>query len=261
MNVSSVNLPSRAVTAGRILIVFWLLGWFIKWIFFKIYLFNTIVDYPFLIDSFPPFFRSPHTAQFFYLLPLLTVPALVRNQRFYFHLAAGAMTASAAVLLLHQDTHNDATFVTSFWAGVWFLWFASQMHREEADFFDHARALALCVVGITFWGGFVGKLTPEYWNGQALANIFMEQGYGVIGEWVRANFSEAAIRGYFVWVSKFVIFGECFLAFSPFLPYRLAIFAGIPFMIAISFFTTWRIFSVLFCLMGLLISGWLLKKN
>src|SRR6185436_469088 len=104
---------------------------------------------------------------------------------------------SSAVLLLHQDTHNDATFVTSFWAGVWFLWFVSQMHREDDSFVAHARSLALCVVAMIFWGGFVGKLTPEYWSGQVLADIFMEQNFGALGGWVRSHFPETSIRLYF----------------------------------------------------------------
>ena len=261
MNDSIVKMPSCAVSAARVVVGFWLLGWFLKWAFFRPYLFQTIVDYPFLNDYFPAFFRSAHTAQFFYLLPLFTLPIFFRPQRFYFYLAALAMTVSSGILLLHQDTHNDATFVTSFWVGVWFLWFVSQMHRQEDSFVVHARSLALCVVGLVFWGGFVGKLTPEYWNGHILADIFMEQNFGALGGWVRGHVSEATVRASFQWIAKLVILGEGILALSPLWPYRFVCLIGIPFMATISIFTTWRIFSVLFCLIGVLLAGWVLEKK
>ncbi len=261
MNVSFIKTPPSSIAAARILIGFWLAGWFSKWAFFHEYLFHTITGYPFLIDLFPEFSRSAYTAQFFYLFPLLTLFVFFRPHKFYFCFAAMVMVLSSAVLLIHQDTHNDATFVTSFWAGVWLWWFVTRMQRQDEAFFAHARSLALCVVAVNFWGGFVGKLTPEYWNGQVLADIFMEQNFGWVSQWARAHYSEAAIRYCFQWVSKAVILGEAVLSLAPLLPYRFVCLFGFPFMVGISLFTTWRIFSVLFCLMGLLLAGQKLKNN
>ena len=83
MNDQTVDqLPSNTVLAARTLVGFWLAGWFLKGFFFKEYLFTTIIQYPFLIDFFPPFFRSPVVAQFFYVLPLLIVPVFIRRQKF-----------------------------------------------------------------------------------------------------------------------------------------------------------------------------------
>jgi len=260
MNDLNDNLPRPTVRCARILVAFWLAGWFLKGEFFRLYLFQTIVGYPFVMDFFPEFFRSAQVAQCFYLLPLFVLTVFIRPYRTYFFLAAVIMTVSSFVLLLHQDTHNDATFLTSFWVGLWLIWFSTQMHRDDDDFFVHARSLALCVVGLNFLGGFVGKLTPEFWNGKALADIFMEQNYGVIGSRIRAAFSEHDLRTYFQWISKAVVVGEGMLALSPILPYRLVVWVGIPFMAGISLFTTWRIFSVLFCLIGLLIAVGRLKK-
>jgi len=237
------------------------MGWLLKWTFFQPYLFKTIVGYPYLIDFFPPFFRSAHVAQLFYVLPLLSLPALVRPFKLYFYCAAAVMLVSSVMLLFHQDTCNDATFITSFWTSVWFLWFVSQMHRQDEDFYAHARSLALCVVGVVFWGGFIGKMTPEYWNGTVLADIFMEQNWVGFGSWVRSHFSEPAIRVGFQWAAKMIILGEGMLALSPVWPYRLVCWVGIPFMLGISLFTTWLMFSVLFCLMGLLLAGLQLKSS
>jgi hypothetical protein len=261
MNIQSVKLPKTVVAAARIFIGFWLAGWFLKWGFFGVYLFDEIVRFPLLIEFFPPFLRSPEAAQCFYILPVFMLTAFMRPYRFYFYLSAIIMVLSSAVLLLHQDMHNDATFVTSFWSGVWFLWFTANMHRDDEAFFIHARSLALCVMGLTFWGGFVGKLTPQYWSGQAFADIFMSQNYGLVGEWVRSHYPENVIRIHFEWISRLVILGECFLALAFLWPYRIVFWIGIPFMAGISLFTTGWIFSVLFCLIGLLVAGWRLEKS
>src|ERR1041385_5195868 len=130
MSSRTAEMPKPAVAAVRILVAFWLLGWYIKGVFFQQYLFSTIVNYPLRFDLFPPFFESSYVAQFFYVFPLFAVLVFVRSYKFYFYIAAFAMTLSSAVLLLHQDTYNDATFVTSFWVGLWFFWFITQLHRN-----------------------------------------------------------------------------------------------------------------------------------
>jgi hypothetical protein len=262
MNSLTVNQTSSYLSVARTVVAFWLLGWLIKAAFFKAYLFKTIIQYPVVIDFFPTFFRSALTAEFFYVLPLIGAIALISPKKFYLWLAACTMVVSSLILLWHQDTYNDATFVTSFWVSVWLLWFVSQMHRRDDDFPIHARSLALCVVGLIFWGGFVGKLTQPYWDGRVLADIFMVQNYGSIGGWVRTHVPQEVIRLYFQWISKVIILGEACLACLPFWPNQWSCcWIGIPFMIGISIFTTWRIFSVLLCLIGLLVAAARLKTS
>jgi hypothetical protein len=254
MNVPADDLKvvQRHLRLAKAVIAFWLLGWFLKADFFIPYIYGEVIRYPFTIDFFPVFFRDPLVLQFFYAFPLFAFVVILKPNYFYFRLAAMTMVSSSAILLLHQDTHNDATFVTSFWVAVWLLWFVSQMRRTDNAFLIHARSLALCVIAIVFWGGFIGKLTPEYINGTVLADIFMRQDYGWVGQWVRAHYSEDVIRSSFCWISKLIIIGEGFLAFAPIWPFKIVYRLGIGIMFAISLFTTWRIFSVLFCLIGLL---------
>lgn len=251
----------RYRSAARVVVIFWLVGWFIKLSFFSQYLFREIVAYPVVLDFFPEFFRSPISAQVFYILPVFALPVFFRPHLFYFRLASLVMTVSSAVLLLHQDTHNDATFVTSFWAAAWFLWFVYKMGAKEEMVYVHAQSLALCVISVIFLGGLVGKLTPEYWSGEVFSNIFLQQNYGLLGEWVRAHVSAETIRFHFQWIAKMIILGEACLAFALFLPYRLVCVIGITFMLTTSVYTTWMIFSVMFCLIGLLLAGWQLKKD
>ncbi len=262
MNILTTNKNNdRYFGVARVVVAFWLLGWFLKINFFSHYLFHEISAFPVVIDFFPSFFRSPISAQFFYIYPLFVLPLFFRPQLFYFRFASFVMTASSAVLLLHQDTHNDATFLTSFWVAVWLSWFVHRMTADDPMFDVHARSLSLCVVAVIFLGGFTGKLTPEYWNGEVFASIFLQQHYGLVGEWIRAHMSAEAIRFHFQWIAKMIILGEAFLVFAPFLPYRLVCVLGIPFMLGIALYTTWMIFSVLFCLIGLLIAGLFLQKD
>ena len=256
MNVQANDqkiMPSH-VRVAKTVIAFWLLGWFIKAYFFIPYMFKEVIVYPFVIDFFPAFFRDPLVLQFFYFFPAFAFLVIFRPNHFYFYLAALIMVVSSVILLLHQDVHNDATFLTSFWVAAWLVWFVTQMRRTDVAFLVHARSLALCVIAVIFMGGFVGKLTPEYWNGIVLGDIFMQQNFGWVGEWVRSHYSEGAIRSSFCWISKLVILGEGFLAFAPVWPYRVVYVLGIAFMLGISLFTTWLIFSVLFCLIGLLLA-------
>jgi|CXWL01.1.fsa_nt_gi hypothetical protein len=254
MNVPNNDLKvvPQHLHLAKTVIAFWLLGWFLKADFFIPYIFSEVIRYPLTMDFFPALLRSPLVLQFFYVFPLFAFLVIFKPNYFYCCLAAVTMVSSSAVLLLHQDTHNDATFLTSFWVAVWVLWFVTQMHRTDRAFLIHARSLALCVIAVIFFGSFIGKLTPEYLNGTVFADIFMRQNFGWVGQWVRAHYSEEVIRLSFYWVSKLIIFGEGFLAFAPIWPFGIVYRVGIGVMLAISLFTTWRIFSVLFCLTGLL---------
>lgn len=256
MNTLSINsnLEEVFLRVVKTVLAFWMVGWFLKADFFSGYVFHEVLDYPYWMNFFPDFFKDPLVLQFFYMLPLVCLWFFFRQTLANFRLAGMIMLISSVVLLLHQDTHNDATFLTSFWVSVWYVWFVFQHRSLNQDLFLHAKSLALCVVALVFCGGFVGKLTPEYWSGQAFADIFMLQEYGWIGQWVRAHFSEAIIRQGFGLLSKFMILGEGVLATAPLWPYRFILVFGIGLMVSISLFTTWLIFSVLSCLIGLLLA-------
>lgn len=254
MNIQPANTfyQSTHIRVARTVLAFWLLGWFLKADFYIPYIYREVILFPFSSDFFPVFFQDPLGLQFFYAFPVLSFLALIKPKPFYLRISAGIMVVSPMMLLLHQDTHNDVTFLTSFWVGVWFLWFVNQFNRTGEEIFIHARSLALSLVAVIFLGGFVGKVTQEYWDGQVFADIFMRQNFGWIGQWVRGHFPEDQIRLGFWWISKIVIVVEGILAFAPFWPTRFVQITGIALMISISTFTTWRIFSVLSCLIGLL---------
>ena len=212
-------------------------------------------------EFFPAVFRSALVAQAAYVLPVLALPVFFSRRQAWFCVAAVVMAVSSALLLMHQDSASDATFETSFWVGAWLVWFSFSMRRRDQEFLTHARSLALCVVAIQFCGAFVGKCTPEYWSGQVLADMFMEQKQGLFASWIGSHFDQATIRISFQWISKFLIVGEGVFALAPLLPYRLVCCVGIPFMLSFALFRSWMIYSVLMCLIGLLIAGWWLMAK
>jgi hypothetical protein len=259
--INNTQFQNVHLRAARTLLIFWLLGWFLKADFYIPYLYREVILYPFSTDFFPVFFKDPLVLQFFYALPVLALGVFFRPNTYYLNISAVTMVISSFMLLLHQDTHNDVTFLTSFWVGIWYFWFVNQFKCAGKEVFIHARSLALCLVSVIFLGGFIGKVTREYWSGEVFADIFMRQNFGWIGQWVRGHFTEDAIRWGFWWVSKFVIVAEGILAFAPLWPTKFVQILGIALMLSISTFTTWRIFSVLFSLIGLLYILSLLKGS
>lgn len=239
-------------TVFHTIVAFWLMGWYLKAYFFIPYIYGEIKHYPIIINFFPILFRDQATLQLFYVLPLVGCVLFLRRSLFFYGLTAISMFLSSFVLLLHQDTHNDMTFFTSFWVAVWLLWFCTQMNKEESTVMVHARSLALCVVAYIFLGGFVGKLTPEYWDGTVWSNIYMSQEPNLLNTFVRGHLDERSIRLCFGLLAKVIIIAEGLLVLAPFLAYRIAFGLGFGLIFSISLFTTWRIFSVLFCLLGLL---------
>lgn len=241
--------------------MFWLAGWYLKAGFYFPYLVQTTKHYPVAHPFFPEFFLSPYVATVFYFLPLLVVPMLSFCGRGFVWVAAVLMALSAAVLNLHINTCNDATFVTSFWVALWLCWFTSQAGRATPHVRRHARFLAQCLIGVIFLGGTVGKLTPEYWDGEVMGRIFIVQtDQSPVGKILR-HLSPELQKTAATWISRAVIGVEALLALSPFFPYRFVAVLGSAVFVVISIFSTWRIFSVLACLMGMLLACLLLEKS
>lgn len=235
--------------AFRLFTSFWLFGWLLKSWFYGVYLFRVIEADPLAFDFFPSFFRSAGVAQFFYVLPLMTAGVFLTRRVFVFRLSAGIMMISSCVLSMHQDTYNDATFVTSFWAAAWGLWLAGRGDSSRAKF------LAALVIGTVFAGGFVGKLTGGYWDGSVLANIFGAYEAGFLIEWIKHSMSPAAQSTAFCALSRLVVIAEGLLAFSPFFPFRIIVRAGVPLLLCFALTNTVWIYSVLACLLGMVLAA------
>ncbi|MCC6758547.1 MAG: hypothetical protein IT395_02835 [Candidatus Omnitrophica bacterium] len=245
---------------ARIVMMFWLAGWYIKISFYAPYLLNTTRDFPILHPMFPSFFQAPNVADLFYFLPVAIVPLVFFRRESYLKVAAVLMVVCSAVLNLHINTCNDATFVTSFWVGLWVLWFLFHCHGTPKNFRPQAKNLALCILGVIFLGGFVGKLTPEYWSGQVMSDILFAGGLKtLLGQFV-LSLPEDIRQSVMVFLSRLVIILEGILVFTPFLPVWFVLGAMCCILLGFSFFSTWMISSVLLCLLGLVFATVLLEK-
>ena len=253
--MSSTRQLNSAIIRG--VMITWLLGWYIKGHFFFLYLFHEIVTVPISNSFFPAVFSNSLVAQFAYVLPLLTIFAIFQPHKGYFCLSSCLMIFSSAILCWHEDTYNDATFVTSFWVALWLLWVSINLDRRDREFRGHARVLAVSILSIVFMGGVVGKLTPEYWNGEIVYHIFFVQDNHspIIG--LKRILSLEQLRSLSVVISRLIIGVEVFFSFSLFLPFRLFRFWAPLLMGGITLFSTWRILSVLSCLIGMIwFCGW-----
>jgi len=237
---------------ARIVIFFWLLGWYCKILFYGPYLLENIYLYPVTNEFFPKLFLNPHLSVGAYFLPLTALSVFFSNHKKTFQCASFMLVVCAAVMGVHINSYNDATFVTSFWVAVWLLWFSFKLDDEHQHVFLHARFLAQCLLGMIFLGGVVGKLTPEYFRGEIVYQIFIEQTDKSPLSWICAPLSVEAKRMMASVISKIVIMSEGVLALSPFLSFSLVCVLAFCLIPLLMLFSTWRILSVISCLLGLL---------
>ncbi len=241
-----------------IVMVFWLIGWFVRTPYFLTYLFGNVLRYPVTLDFFPAFFQSGEVAVILFFLPLLVVPSLLRPGQGSLLVAAVVLTVAAALSALHIDTYNDATNVTCFWVGLWLLWASANMHREDEGFRWQACLSAQLIVAMIFLGGAVGKKTAEYWNGQVWRHMFLEHDRFLVSTVVHQITDTTDMTGISTVLSRFMIGAEWTIALIPVLPYRLGAGVAIVMMVLMMPMTnTILIFSVLGCLIGMLIAGWM----
>lgn len=232
-------------------VVFWFIGWCIKITFFKPYLYNDIKEFPIINMFFPVFFRHYLTAQLAYAVPFVTLMLILIRKKVVLVVNSIIYVGCAFILSCHNDTYNDATFVTSFWVGLWLLWLAVNIDNEDKNFLTAACVLAQGIVGMIFFGGFIGKLTPGYFNGDVIANIFViERGYWPFS--IIRELSTGDQRLFAQCLSWVILVGEGVGALGALLPFRLYA-AVIPFfLLGFIVINTWMILSVITCLIGLL---------
>ena len=217
-----------------------LFGWFIKLpVFFWTYLNKTTFEFPVYFEQFPSFFESPLVSCIFYFLPLVTVASLfikVEDKVPLFHrISAALLLLSSLILMLHSATYNDATFVTGFWVSLWLLWYS--FHPEE-EHGKHACALAAAIVSLTFFGGFIGKCSSGWWNGEVLFGIMQSFFTHWPFEWLKNNLTFEQQKLIAKLLSWGIIFIELAVASSFFWPRRFTL-KYIPFVIfAIDLFAT-----------------------
>jgi hypothetical protein len=240
--------------AFRIVCAGWLVGWYYKGFFLGPYLLHTSFAFPVEVRGFSALFSGPGISAVLWLAPVLSLICLALPSNRAMRATALLYTACAFGLAIHLNTFNDATFVTSFWVGLWMVWFTFRREDRLPDTLLHARTLAQCVVGFLFLGGFTGKLTEAYWTGEALYNLYCLQKANFPWSWLRHGLSPEALRAFATWFSRATVFMEGVFVLSPLLPYRALATVGALVMGAMVVFSTLNLLSVFACLLGLVLA-------
>jgi len=238
----------------------WLFGWFLKYKFFGPYFSHLIFAYPVSAQQFPHFFLNPSIAFAAYHMPVLCIFGLLTQKRLVYIFMSLLMVICTTILGLHINTYNDMTFISSFWVALWLAWYA--FHIDDRHHIQtHAPFMAKCIIALLFLGGTVGKLTPEYWSGEAFYNLVVHQTPGYVGIYLMNAFSVENQKLILSVLSKIIIITEGLLVLSPLYPYRFFCAFGICVIIMLVLFRSWQIFSVLSCLTGITLSCLLLINN
>lgn len=249
--------------AFRAALLLWMTGWLIKAPFFLCYLgewsFEVALEHP----LFPTVFLDPWTSWAAYFVPLIAGGlALFRPGVATARLAAAALTACAAVLLVHVNGYNDATFLTAFWSGVWLLWLALHADTQNAGTAErHGPRLALGVIALMFLGGTVGKLTAEYWSGEALYQTYFLQKQSWPYPALRQACSEEGLRLMAKICSRAIVLTEGLLAGLVLFRPAWALGAAMWVMLGIVAASTPWLLSVMGPLLGVARGGRLLLKT
>jgi hypothetical protein len=164
-------------------------------------------------------------------------------------------------LLGHIASYNDASYAAAFWSALWLLWWAGRIEDGDAGAERHAIALGQGIVGLCFLGGVIGKLTPEYWNGEAFYQLYVVQKPYFPFDWMRANWSEETARAWSAWFARGVIGSEGLLATLSRWPPRLAVVGTLGAFVGMIGLAGIQLLSVLAPLAGLVLAGGYLDRR
>lgn len=163
-------------------------------------------------DFFPAFFQDADVLRAAYIAALLSVlvTIMVSADRTRTRIVASLIgMTTTTILILHQGTYNDMTFLTAWWAMLWMLWYGSRIGLDTPDLLiGKAAKLSRVIVSILFLGGAVGKWTSEYWSGQILYEIYFVDRDFWFFNLLRSWFQGEDLRTFATWYSRMVILTE-----------------------------------------------------
>ena len=215
---------------------------------------------PLVFDFFPSSLQAITTLEVAYLAPIcVALGFAIRRTWPAGRVAALAWLAGSLALLLHLGSYNDATFTTSFWVALWMSWYAFRRPRTAGDWALVPPFVARCLISLVFLGGLVGKLTPEYWSGEAFFAIY-DRPYGVFAL-ARAYVTPSALPALAQVYSIGAIAMEGAAAASFLLPSRWAGLVTIAVMLSIVALSNLLLGSVMAPLIGLAATAWWLSRQ
>lgn len=236
------------------------IGWLAK-SFYIIQAWAIYRQRPLHVPFFPPVLERVDVAALAWALPpLLGIVALLGPFRRLLVLALWGYFVASGILLIHQMSYNDATFVASFWASFLGVWFASAS-RTPTELPERLSFLTQALIGLLFLGGVAGKLTPGYLDGSVLYDIYFVDRSYLTFNLLRSWLSPAALPTVARYYSWLVLGIETLLASLPLWPPRIGLpSAGIA-LICLVLFNNLLLVSVMAPLLALILASlWLLHK-
>lgn len=269
----SLHLIPRVLLAYRMVALATLAALFWKWTFFQQA--DLVYDnFPVVDTFFPLWLQSVWTLRIAFIgtvtaLAISTVTPNAVTRKVCSVLAF----AGATILVIHQGSHNDMTFATAWWTGLWSVWLAFRLSQieglageqsriAESELMRRAAFLSRLILSMILLGGAIGKWTGEYWSGEVFYQIyFVERDFWVFN-WMRAMFDEPALREIATWYSRKVIVIETLAGFGLWLlPARYAAAIGVLIFTSIGLLSNFLLFSVLLSLIGLAAVGFLVRPK
>jgi MFS family permease len=245
---------------ARIVAGFLLIGWYCKLGHF-IQMEGWQKDVPIVHwAALPSWAISPAWAWRWFWLPLVLAVLLLVQRRWALVTFAAGTAVAAAGLCTQVNFHNDATFVTSFWAALWLLSWCASAANDPATWWWPQR-LAVAVVSLTFLGGFVGKLTADYWSGQAFYTLYFVKKNYFIYNWLKATFDVDTVRNIATAFSRGAILSEGVVALGFWLGVRWYAPVALAVMLGMVIISTPMLLSVMSALIGLLIAAWRMQPQ
>lgn len=166
-----------------------------------------------------------------------------------------------AILSIHQMSFNDVTFSCCAWSSLWCLWMATRLHEPFENLFERSAWLTHLILSLIFIGGAVGKLTPGYWDGTVLYEIYFRDRDFWTYNLVRSMCPEESLPVIAMWHSRVVVCAEWFCGFLWLMPRKIASIAAIVMLCGIALTNNFYLFSVVTCLIGLALVGLHQKKT
>lgn len=205
---------------------------------------------------FPWLFRNQMVARWAYILACgIAVGLLLAKRKQWLVVLAVVQLLLIATLNIHQSGYNDVTFLCCGWASAWCVWMARRISDPTATLHKRAAWLAHAILSMIFLGGAIGKLTPEYWSGDVLYEIYFRDHDYWFYNLVRNSVDGSAVREFATWHSRAVTVAELSCGFLWLMPMRLASWLALVMLLGIALTNNVLLFSVVTSLAGLAIVG------
>lgn len=211
-------------------------------------------DFPLSDPFFPDWLEWQWTlrAAFFAAVATAAGAVFARGRNWLVGLASVELLA-LSVLLLHQGSYNDATFLTTWWAVVWCLWVSSQEHVSDVALTcRRAARLGCAILSLVMLGASVGKWTVEYWSGDVLYEIYFRDRDFWLFNGLRKQYDLPQLQQLAMWHSRMVVTIETIAGLTLWcLPTRVAGWFALVLMLLIPLTNNFLLFSVTWSLVGL----------